>query len=146
MIRRATTALAVAICVAAWAASGANAAVAPERGSEPIVLEGADLPGLTGTAPGRIVAFAWDGGWEQVPVQIDERAVVDGDFAMRESELQPVLRALRGAGIDIVAIHQHMAGEEPRIVFLHYWGVGGTRDLALGLRKALDQTDSGRVS
>ena len=73
-------------------------------------------------------------------------AVVDGDFAMRESELQPVLRALRGAGIDIVAIHQHMAGEEPRIVFLHYWGVGGTRDLALGLRKALDQTDSGRVS
>jgi hypothetical protein len=70
----------------------------------------------------------------------DERAVVDGDFAMREPELQDVLKALRAAGIDIVAIHQHMAGEDPRIVFLHYWGVGRTQDLARGLRAALDQT------
>jgi protein-tyrosine-phosphatase len=70
----------------------------------------------------------------------DERAVVDGDFAMRESELQGVLKALRGAGIDIVAIHHHMTGEEPRIVFLHYWGVGRTEELARGLRRALDQT------
>jgi hypothetical protein len=54
----------------------------------------------------------------------DDRAVVDGDFAMLEGELQPVLKALRGASIDIVAIHQHMTGEQPRILFLHYWGVG----------------------
>jgi protein-tyrosine-phosphatase len=71
----------------------------------------------------------------------DERAVVDGDFAMRESELQGVLKALRRAGIDIVAIHHHMSGEEPRILFLHYWGVGRTEDLARGLRQALDQTE-----
>ena len=70
----------------------------------------------------------------------DEQAVVDGDFAMLESELQPVLKALRGAGIDIVAIHQHMTGEIPRIMFLHYWGVGSTVSLARGLRAALDQT------
>lgn len=70
----------------------------------------------------------------------DEQAVVDGDFAMLESELQPVLKALRGAGIDIVAIHQHMTGESPRIVFLHYWGVGTTQALAQGLRAALDKT------
>ena len=70
----------------------------------------------------------------------DERAVVDGDFAMLESELQAVLKALRGAGIDVVAIHQHMIGDQPRIVFLHYWGVGRTEDLARGLRTALDRT------
>jgi uncharacterized protein DUF1259 len=70
----------------------------------------------------------------------DERAVVDGDFAMAESELQDVLKALRGAGIAVVAIHQHMAGEEPRILFLHYWGIGRTEDLARGLRAALDKT------
>jgi heavy metal sensor kinase len=70
----------------------------------------------------------------------DQRAVVDGDFAMLESELQNVLKALRHAGINVVAIHQHMAGEEPRIVFLHYWGVGSTDVLARGLRAALDQT------
>jgi hypothetical protein len=71
----------------------------------------------------------------------DERAVVDGDFAMLETELQAVLKALRAAGIDIVAIHQHMAGEDPRIVFLHYWGIGRTEDLARGLRTALDRTE-----
>jgi Domain of Unknown Function (DUF1259) len=67
----------------------------------------------------------------------DDTAVVDGDFAMLESELQPVLKALRGAGINIVAIHQHMTMESPRVVFLHYWGVGPTRVLATGLKAAL---------
>jgi hypothetical protein len=68
----------------------------------------------------------------------DDLAVVDGDFAVLEFELQGVLKALRGAGIDIVAIHQHMSGETPRILFLHYWGIGRTVDLAKGLRLALD--------
>jgi hypothetical protein len=54
----------------------------------------------------------------------DAQAVIDGDFAMLESELQPVLRTLRGRGIDIVAIHQHMTGEQPRVLFLHYFGTG----------------------
>jgi len=72
----------------------------------------------------------------------DERAVVDGDFAMLESELQNVLKALRHAGINIVAIHQHMTGENPRVMFLHYWGVGRTEDLAKGLAAALEQTRS----
>jgi len=69
----------------------------------------------------------------------DEQAVVDGDFAMLESELQPVLKALRGAGIHIVAIHQHMTMESPRIIFLHYWGIGSTTQLAQGLKAALEQ-------
>jgi hypothetical protein len=67
----------------------------------------------------------------------DDTAAVDGDFAMLESELQPVLKALRGAGINIVAIHQHMTMETPRVIFLHYWGVGPTRALATGLKAAL---------
>ena len=68
----------------------------------------------------------------------DDQAVVDGDFAMLESELQPVLKALRGAGINIVAIHQHMTEETPRMMFLHYWAIGRTDDLATGLKAALD--------
>jgi len=68
----------------------------------------------------------------------DDKAVVDGDFAMLESELQGVLKALRGAGIDIVAIHQHMSGEEPRVLFLHYWGIGRAADLAKGIKAALN--------
>ncbi|HXU05976.1 MAG TPA: DUF1259 domain-containing protein [Polyangia bacterium] len=70
----------------------------------------------------------------------DEKAIVDGDFAMLESELQPVLKALRAGGIDVVAIHNHMTGESPRIIFLHFWGVGSTEALAKTLRAALDKT------
>ncbi|MFL5275724.1 MAG: DUF1259 domain-containing protein [Myxococcales bacterium] len=72
----------------------------------------------------------------------DDQAIVDGDFAMLEGEMQGVLKALRHAGINIVAIHQHMTGESPRMMFLHYWGVGKTEDLARGLKNALGQTRS----
>ncbi len=68
----------------------------------------------------------------------DDKAIVDGDFMMTEAELQPVLKALRGAGINIVAIHNHMTFEQPRAVFLHFWGVGSTTDLATGIKAALD--------
>src|SRR5256885_13492554 len=70
----------------------------------------------------------------------DAQSIVDGDFAMLESELQGVLKALRGANIDVVAIHQHMTGEQPRVMFLHYWGIGHTADLARGLKAALEKT------
>jgi len=68
----------------------------------------------------------------------DEKAVVDGDFVMFENELQAVLKALRGAGINVVAIHNHMTEEAPRTIFLHYWGVGATEKLARGVKAALD--------
>lgn len=73
----------------------------------------------------------------------DDKAVVDGDFAMLESELQSVLKALRASGINIVAIHQHMTGESPRVLFLHFWGIGTTEQLAKGLKSALATTHSG---
>lgn len=68
----------------------------------------------------------------------DEQAVVAGDVAMFEDELQRVLKALRGASINVVAIHNHMTMESPRMIFLHYWGIGSTNDLAKGLKAALD--------
>jgi hypothetical protein len=68
----------------------------------------------------------------------DQQAVVDGDFVMYEAELQPVLKALRKADIAVVAIHNHMTMEEPRVLFLHFWGVGPARSLADGLKAAMD--------
>jgi len=68
----------------------------------------------------------------------DDNAVVDGDFAVLEDELQPVLKSLRAEGINIVAIHHHMTHEEPRTLFLHYWGKGPAATLAKNLKKALD--------
>jgi hypothetical protein len=70
----------------------------------------------------------------------NENAFVDGDFAVLEDELQSVLKALRTAGVNVVAIHHHMTHEQPRYIFLHYWGRGSTVDLAKAVRAALDKT------
>ncbi len=69
-----------------------------------------------------------------------ERAAVAGDFAMLENEVAPVIKALIENGIEVVAVHNHMVREKPRIFFLHYWGVGPADKLARGLKTALDQT------
>jgi hypothetical protein len=68
----------------------------------------------------------------------DDFAAVDGDFIMTASEVQPVLHALRKAGIHIVALHNHMIGEQPAFYFTHFWGKGHAEKLANGLRSALD--------
>ena len=67
----------------------------------------------------------------------DKNAVVDGDFAVTEDELQPVLKSLVKDKINIVAIHQHMTHEEPRIMFFHYWGRGSAKKLAEAIKGAL---------
>jgi hypothetical protein len=67
-------------------------------------------------------------------------AVVAGDIAMLDREVTPVLKALRTNGIDVVAIHQHMTGTDPQVIFLHYWGKGAAQKLATAFRAAIDQT------
>jgi hypothetical protein len=64
----------------------------------------------------------------------NDNAIVDGDFAVTEDELQPVLKSLLKNNINIVAIHQHMTHEEPRIMFFHYWGRGAAKDLAQAVK------------
>lgn len=70
----------------------------------------------------------------------DAAAVVAGDVAMLDSEVTPVLKALRAGGIEIVAIHHHMTGTQPTVIFLHYWGQGPAEKLAATVRSAIDQT------
>ncbi|MBI3823418.1 MAG: DUF1259 domain-containing protein [Planctomycetes bacterium] len=68
----------------------------------------------------------------------DTLAAVDGDFIMTADEVQPVLKALRKANIHIVALHNHMIGEQPAYYFTHFWAKGPTEELARGLKSALD--------
>src|SRR2546425_2334861 len=67
----------------------------------------------------------------------DELAAVDGDFIMSAEEVQPVLKALRKANIHIVALHNHMIGEQPAHYFTHFWGKGSTQELDRGFKSAL---------
>jgi hypothetical protein len=69
-----------------------------------------------------------------------DHAAVAGDFTMLEDEVAAVIKALVENGIEVVAVHNHMVHEQPRIFFLHYWGVGNAEQLAKGLKAALNQT------
>lgn len=73
-------------------------------------------------------------------VGTNEKAAIAGDVAMLASEVQPVLKALRKNGLDVVAIHHHMTGTEPTVYFLHYWGTGPADALARGFKSALSET------
>ncbi|HWJ27231.1 MAG TPA: DUF1259 domain-containing protein [Flavisolibacter sp.] len=77
--------------------------------------------------------------WQGTP----DHAAVAGDFTMLENEVAPVIKALVENGIEVVAVHNHMVHEQPRIFFLHYWGVGNAEQLAKGLKAALNQTGKG---
>jgi hypothetical protein len=75
-----------------------------------------------------------------------EDAVIAGDVAMLESEVTPVLKALRKNGLDVVAIHHHMIGQRPMVIFLHYWGRGPAEKLAAGFKVALEQLHKGSAA
>ena len=74
----------------------------------------------------------------------NDDAMVAGDVAMLPAELTPVLKALRANNLSVVAIHHHMTGVEPVVVFLHYYGTGPAAQLARGVRAALDQQKAAR--
>ena len=79
--------------------------------------------------------------WQGTP----EKAAVCGDFTMLENEVHPVIKALVENGIEVVAVHNHMVHEDPKVFFLHYWGVGNAEKLAKGLKAALSKTGTKAV-
>ena len=68
-----------------------------------------------------------------------ERAHIAGDVAMLESEVNNVVRTLRANNIEVVALHHHMLGDEPHIIFLHYLGTGPALELAKSFKTVLGQ-------
>jgi hypothetical protein len=65
----------VATTVVGTAAAGAASLSRP---ADPVVLTGAQLSKLATATPAQILGFAWTGtAWKQIPVQVDERALVN---------------------------------------------------------------------
>jgi hypothetical protein len=98
--------------------------------AESIVDDGMQEPASMGTGTG--INFQPLGGG---------RSAVTGDFVLLGTEVDPVMRALVSSGIEVTALHSHMIGEQPKLYFMHFWGVGNTSQLATGLRTALDRTN-----
>ena len=70
------------------------------------------------------------------------QAAINGDFVMTAEEVNPVIRALRQNGIEVVSLHNHGLDDEPRLFYMHFWANDDAATLAQGLRQALDQTNS----
>ena len=70
---------------------------------------------------------------------------IAGDIAMLEHEVNPVIKALRAHNLEVVAVHNHMLFDQPRMMFLHYYGRGPAAQLAQGFRAALDQLGKGKA-
>jgi hypothetical protein len=68
---------------------------------------------------------------------MNDSASVMGDLVLLEDELNPVMEKLRAAGFDVTAVHNHLLGESPRILYMHYMGHGPALELANSLREAL---------
>ena len=101
--------------------------------AEPITDAGQPVPASMGIATA--INFQPTGGG---------KAAITGDFVLRASEVNPVLRELRQHGIEVTAIHSHMIDEEPRLLFMHFWANDNAVTLARGLEAALDRTNSRR--
>lgn len=95
--------------------------------AETIRAHGQEVPPLMGTA--NSINFQATG----------EGVAATGDFVLIGSEVNPVIQALRSAGISVTALHNHMLDDEPRLFFLHFWGEGSAMKIAAGLRSALDR-------
>lgn len=68
-----------------------------------------------------------------------DKAHIAGDVAMLDTEVNSVIKTLRANSIEIVAVHHHMLGDEPHMIFLHYLGTGPALELAKGFKTALNQ-------
>lgn len=72
-------------------------------------------------------------------------AVVDGDLAVLESEVTPVVSTLTLNGFEVSAIHNHLMAERPRVMFVHFFARGDLTKLATGLKNVLGQTKTPRA-
>jgi hypothetical protein len=67
------------------------------------------------------------------------KAAITGDFVLTGAEVNPVIRALRGNGIEVTALHNHMLDDQPRLFFMHFGANDDAQKLARGLRAALEK-------
>jgi hypothetical protein len=95
--------------------------------AEAVRADGMEVPPSMGVATA--INFQPTGG---------RKAVATGDFVMTAQEVNPVIKALGDAGIEVTALHSHMLREEPRLFFAHFWGSDDAANLARRLRSALN--------
>ena len=112
-------------------AGRANGGVFQVNAPRPETIRDGDMPVPGSMGLGTVMNFQPTGGG---------RAAITGDFVLLAREVNPVIRALRAANIEVTSLHNHMLTDEPRLFFMHFWANDDALALARGLRSALDRT------
>lgn len=80
------------------------------------------------------------GGWTAFKQVDNQNTMVMGDLVLTEKEIQPVMSQLFKKGIQVSALHNHLIGETPRIMYLHIEGHGNPVQLAKTIGSGLELT------
>jgi hypothetical protein len=64
-------------------------------------------------------------------------AMVMGDLVLTEDEVSPVMMKLQQGGIEQTALHNHVLGETPRVMYMHIFGHGNPVKMAQAIHDAL---------
>lgn len=80
------------------------------------------------------------GSWAAFHAESGSEAMTMGDLVLLGSEVNPVVTELQKGGFEILAIHNHLIGEAPRLLYVHFMGKGEPDSLARTLKAALGRT------
>ena len=70
--------------------------------------------------------------------RIADHAVVMGDLVLLEPEVTSVMASLQQNGVDQTALHNHLLGESPRVMYMHIHAIGNAERIARAVRTALE--------
>jgi hypothetical protein len=74
--------------------------------------------------------------------RIADHAMVMGDLVLLESEVTTVMASLQQNGVDQTALHNHLLGESPRVMYMHIHAIGNAERIARAVRTALGFTNT----
>ena len=80
------------------------------------------------------------GSWVAFKAMTHGSAVAMGDLVLAEDEVAPVMRELQSGGIEITALHNHLIGESPRVMYMHIHGMGNAASLGKTIHQAIAKT------
>ncbi|MGJ7922318.1 DUF1259 domain-containing protein [Neobacillus sp. LXY-4] len=72
--------------------------------------------------------------------KVDNQTAVMGELALLEEEVNPVITELQKGKLEVTALHNHMIHERPRIMYVHFQGLGDMMQQANTIKKAIEKT------
>lgn len=80
------------------------------------------------------------GSWVAFKMTSGNEALLMGDVVLTQAEVERVMSKLQEGGIDQTALHNHLLGDSPHLLYMHIMGRGDPAKLAAAVHEALALT------